>query len=147
MRASMFVHSMSPANSYPRIYRIYTVYTCCGLILTVVLSPLNTCMINQTLMLLSVLLRPVLLMLFTMVISLFCIVFTCTVEKPKLPENYEEQTWEKLKEAVIAIQTSKSIRYSLEELYQAVENMCNHKMASHLYHNLTGIFMCAMYFL
>lgn len=60
-------------------------------------------------------------------------------EKPKLPENYEEQTWEKLKEAVIAIQTSKSIRYSLEELYQAVENMCNHKMASHLYINLTGI--------
>ena len=60
------------------------------------------------------------------------------VEKPKLPENYEEQTWEKLKEAVIAIQTSKSIRYSLEELYQAVENMCNHKMASHLYLNLTS---------
>ncbi|XP_015188193.1 PREDICTED: cullin-4A-like isoform X1 [Polistes dominula] len=57
--------------------------------------------------------------------------------KPKLPENYQEQTWEKLQEAVIAIQTSKSIRYSLEELYQAVENMCNHKMASTLYANLT----------
>ncbi|KAJ1531537.1 hypothetical protein ONE63_000212 [Megalurothrips usitatus] len=60
-------------------------------------------------------------------------------EKPKLPDNYEEQTWEKLKEAVIAIQTSKSIRYSLEELYQAVENMCNHKMAPHLYLNLTEL--------
>ncbi|XP_066586611.1 cullin-4A [Prorops nasuta] len=57
--------------------------------------------------------------------------------KPKLPENYQEQTWEKLEEAVVAIQTSKSIRYSLEELYQAVENMCNHKMASNLYSNLT----------
>ncbi|XP_015123952.1 cullin-4A [Diachasma alloeum] len=57
--------------------------------------------------------------------------------KPKLPENYQEQTWEKLREAVVAIQTSKSIRYSLEELYQAVENMCNHKMASTLYANLT----------
>ncbi|KAL6260573.1 hypothetical protein P5V15_008094 [Pogonomyrmex californicus] len=57
--------------------------------------------------------------------------------KPKLPENYQEQTWEKLQEAVVAIQTSKSIRYSLEELYQAVENMCNHKMASTLYTNLT----------
>lgn len=54
-----------------------------------------------------------------------------------MPENYQEQTWEKLQEAVIAIQTSKSIRYSLEELYQAVENMCNHKMASTLYANLT----------
>lgn len=58
-------------------------------------------------------------------------------DKPKLPENYQEQTWEKLQEAVVAIQTSKSIRYSLEELYQAVENMCNHKMASTLYSNLT----------
>ncbi|XP_015587413.1 cullin-4A isoform X2 [Cephus cinctus] len=59
--------------------------------------------------------------------------------KPKLPENYQEQTWEKLREAVVAIQTSKSIRYSLEELYQAVENMCNHKMASTLYANLTEL--------
>ncbi|KOC61411.1 Cullin-4B [Habropoda laboriosa] len=59
--------------------------------------------------------------------------------KPKLPENYQEQTWEKLQEAVIAIQTSKSIRYSLEELYQAVENMCNHKMASTLYTKLARL--------
>ncbi|KAG7205670.1 hypothetical protein KM043_007620 [Ampulex compressa] len=59
--------------------------------------------------------------------------------KPKLPENYQEQTWEKLQEAVVAIQTSKSIRYSLEELYQAVENMCNHKMASTLYVKLTRL--------
>ncbi|XP_033220142.1 cullin-4A isoform X2 [Belonocnema kinseyi] len=59
--------------------------------------------------------------------------------KPKLPENYQEETWEKLREAVVAIQTSKSIRYSLEELYQAVENMCNHKMASTLYSNLTNL--------
>ncbi|RZF38435.1 hypothetical protein LSTR_LSTR011925 [Laodelphax striatellus] len=60
-------------------------------------------------------------------------------EKPKLPENYQEATWEKLKEAVIAIQTSKSIAYSLEELYQGVENMCNHKMASTLYTNLKAL--------
>lgn len=75
---------------------------------------------------------------------LLCLYFICFsitmvffLDKPKLPENYQEQTWEKLQEAVIAIQTSKSIRYSLEELYQAVENMCNHKMASTLYSNLT----------
>ncbi|KAG8229663.1 hypothetical protein J437_LFUL008596 [Ladona fulva] len=60
-------------------------------------------------------------------------------EKPKLPENYQEQTWDKLKEAVVAIQTSKSIGYSLEELYQAVENMCNHKMASQLYTKLNEL--------
>jgi cullin-4 len=67
------------------------------------------------------------------------------IDKPKLPDNYQEQTWDKLKEAVIAIQTSKSIRYSLEELYQAVENMCNHKMASTLYVNLTGKYHCRVF--
>uniref|UniRef100_A0A1B6CF55 Cullin-4A n=1 Tax=Clastoptera arizonana TaxID=38151 RepID=A0A1B6CF55_9HEMI len=60
-------------------------------------------------------------------------------EKPKLPENYQEITWEKLTEAVVAIQTSKSIAYSLEELYQAVENMCSHKMAPTLYGKLTAL--------
>lgn len=70
-----------------------------------------------------------------MFLNIIIIIFF--IDKPKLPENYQEQTWEKLQEAVVAIQTSKSIRYSLEELYQAVENMCNHKMASTLYSNLT----------
>ncbi|KAG5677740.1 hypothetical protein PVAND_007471 [Polypedilum vanderplanki] len=59
--------------------------------------------------------------------------------KPTLPENYQENTWQKLKEAVIAIQTSTPITYCLEELYQAVENMCSHKMDSQLYVNLTGL--------
>ncbi|XP_047984787.1 cullin-4A [Leguminivora glycinivorella] len=59
--------------------------------------------------------------------------------KPKLPENYQETTWSKLREAVVAIQTSTAIAYSLEELYQAVENMCSHKMASQLYVNLTNL--------
>ncbi|XP_063375392.1 cullin-4A [Cydia amplana] len=59
--------------------------------------------------------------------------------KPKLPENYQETTWGKLREAVVAIQTSTAIAYSLEELYQAVENMCSHKMASQLYVNLTNL--------
>ena len=62
----------------------------------------------------------------------------CIPECPKLPENYQEVTWSKLKEAVLAIQQSRSITYSLEELYQAVENMCNHKMAAQLYANLKG---------
>lgn len=59
--------------------------------------------------------------------------------KPVLPENYQEKTWEKLQKAVVAIQTSKSIEYSLEELYQAVENMCSHKMDSQLYSKLTAL--------
>ncbi|XP_014681402.1 PREDICTED: cullin-4A-like [Priapulus caudatus] len=57
-------------------------------------------------------------------------------DKPKLPENYQQQTWDKLKEAVIAIHKSTSIKSSLEELYQAVENMCSHKMAPLLYEQL-----------
>ncbi|XP_065344012.1 cullin-4A-like [Cloeon dipterum] len=57
-------------------------------------------------------------------------------ETPKLPLDYQEVTWAKLEEAVIAIQTSKSIKYSQEELFQGVENMCNHKMAQFLYTKL-----------
>lgn len=57
------------------------------------------------------------------------------VGKPNLPENYQETTWSKLREAVIAIQTSRAIAYSLEELYQAVENMCSHKVNTSFYEN------------
>lgn len=42
----------------------------------------------------------------------------CLLDKPKLPENYTDETWQKLKEAVEAIQNSTSIKYNLEELYQ-----------------------------
>lgn len=44
--------------------------------------------------------------------------FVLLTEKPKLPENYTQETWQKLKEAVEAIQNSTSIKYNLEELYQ-----------------------------
>ncbi|XP_051513802.1 cullin-4B isoform X1 [Myxocyprinus asiaticus] len=57
-------------------------------------------------------------------------------EKPKLPENYTNETWQKLKEAVEAIQNSTSIKYNLEELYQAVENLCFHKISAKLYKQL-----------
>ncbi|KAK0048820.1 cullin-4A [Biomphalaria pfeifferi] len=51
-------------------------------------------------------------------------------DKPSMPANFQEVTWEKLQGAVDAIHSSCSIRYSLEELYQAVENMCSYKMAT-----------------
>lgn len=44
-----------------------------------------------------------------------------------------------MQEAVIAIQQSKPIQYSLEELYQAVENMCSHKMDAQLYLKLSAL--------
>jgi cullin 4 len=59
--------------------------------------------------------------------------------KPALPDNFQEKTWKKLLEAVIAIQTSKAIAYSLEEIYKAVENLCSHKMGAQLYVNLTQL--------
>ncbi|KAJ3588071.1 hypothetical protein NHX12_011665 [Muraenolepis orangiensis] len=63
-------------------------------------------------------------------------------DKPKLPENYTHETWQKLKEAVEAIQNSTSIKYNLEELYQAVENLCSHKISAKLYKQLRKIDKC-----
>nr|CAB3234744.1 cullin-4A [Phallusia mammillata] len=59
--------------------------------------------------------------------------------KPVLPENYERETWRKLEEAVSAIHRSSFIRYSLEELYKAVENLCSHKIAKNLYSQLRDV--------
>lgn len=60
-------------------------------------------------------------------------------EKPKLPDNYQQETWVKLQEAVNAIHTRHAIRSSLEELYQAVENMCSYKMSASLYDQLKQV--------
>lgn len=60
-------------------------------------------------------------------------------EKPKLPENYKQLTWEKLRDAVVAIQTSKPITHSQEELYQAVENLCLNDMAAFLHDGLKDL--------
>lgn len=60
-------------------------------------------------------------------------------QKPLLPDNYQEQTWKILSEAVISIQTRTPIRYTLEELYQTVENVCNNNLAAALYTNLVEI--------
>uniref|UniRef100_A0A4W3IHG1 Cullin-4A n=1 Tax=Callorhinchus milii TaxID=7868 RepID=A0A4W3IHG1_CALMI len=57
-------------------------------------------------------------------------------DKPKLPDNYTQDTWQKLHEAVGAIQRSTSIKYNLEELYQAVENLCSYKVSPTLYKQL-----------
>ncbi|XP_072674512.1 cullin-4B-like isoform X2 [Canis lupus baileyi] len=41
-------------------------------------------------------------------------------DKPLILENYTEEAWQKLKEAVQAIQNNTSVQYSLEELYQSM---------------------------
>ncbi|XP_072268575.1 cullin-4A-like [Pyxicephalus adspersus] len=60
-------------------------------------------------------------------------------EKPKLPDNYTQDTWQKLHEAVKAIESSTSIKYNLEELYQAVENLCSYKVSHTLYKQLRQV--------
>uniref|UniRef100_A0A8C0R444 Cullin 4A n=1 Tax=Canis lupus dingo TaxID=286419 RepID=A0A8C0R444_CANLU len=60
-------------------------------------------------------------------------------DRPRLPDNYTQDTWQKLHEAVRAIQSSTSIRYNLEELYQAVENLCSHKVSPTLYKQLRQV--------
>ncbi|NXX17429.1 CUL4A protein, partial [Podargus strigoides] len=60
-------------------------------------------------------------------------------ERPKLPDNYTQNTWQKLHEAVEAIQSSVSIKYNLEELYQAVENLCSYKVSATLYKQLRQV--------
>ncbi|NWI42090.1 CUL4A protein, partial [Picathartes gymnocephalus] len=60
-------------------------------------------------------------------------------ERPKLPDNYTQDTWQKLHEAVGAIQNSISIKYNLEELYQAVENLCSYKVSATLYKQLRQV--------
>ena len=57
-------------------------------------------------------------------------------EKPKLPENYEEETWAKLRGAITAIQHKQPIEQSLEELYRACENLCHHNLQPMVYQRL-----------
>jgi len=45
-------------------------------------------------------------------------VILCLSDKPKLPENFQQETWQKLREAIDAIHKSHSIKSSLEELYK-----------------------------
>ena len=47
--------------------------------------------------------------------------------------------WRKLQEAIVAIYHERPISYTLQELYQAVENMCSYKMAPTLYGRLQRI--------
>lgn len=67
------------------------------------------------------------------------IVIKAWKEVPKLPENYQDEAWKKLEEAVVAIQQSKSIGSALEDLYQAVENLCTHQFAPLVYAKLKSL--------
>eukprot|EP00250_Pteridium_aquilinum_P020559 c24859_g8_i3 orf=217-2634(-) len=57
-------------------------------------------------------------------------------DKPKLPTDFEELTWAKIRDAITAIHLKQPVSCSLEELYRAVEDLCLHKMAGNLYNRL-----------
>lgn len=56
--------------------------------------------------------------------------------QPRLPENFELETWGKLQAAVAAVHTQVAVNHTLEELYGAVEDMCMHSLAANLYERL-----------
>ncbi|KAF9404479.1 Cullin-4, partial [Podila epigama] len=60
--------------------------------------------------------------------------FTVT---PSLPKDYEAKTWSVLQQAVQAIQKSKPVDSSLEELYKTCENLCHQKFGDSLYSKLS----------
>ncbi|KJE89856.1 Cullin 4 [Capsaspora owczarzaki ATCC 30864] len=57
---------------------------------------------------------------------------------PKLPPNYEQETWQKLQAAVRAVHEARPIDSYLEVLYEAVENLCLLGGGATLYERLTA---------
>lgn len=56
--------------------------------------------------------------------------------RPRVPENFQSDNWNRLENAVKAIHTSQSTSYSLEELYRAVSDLCLHGLSRDLYEKL-----------
>ncbi|KAL7102674.1 hypothetical protein ACP275_08G132900 [Erythranthe tilingii] len=56
--------------------------------------------------------------------------------KPTLPSNFEESTWEILKSAISTIFLKQPNPCDSEKLYQAVNNLCLHKLGGNLYQRI-----------
>ncbi|XP_071706228.1 cullin-4-like [Rutidosis leptorrhynchoides] len=56
--------------------------------------------------------------------------------KPSLPTNFEENTWSVLKSAISAIFLKQPDSCDLEKLYQAVNDLCLHKLGGNLYNRI-----------
>ncbi|PKU72713.1 cullin-4 [Dendrobium catenatum] len=56
--------------------------------------------------------------------------------KPTLPANFEENTWATLKSAITAIFLKQPDPCDSEKLYQAVSDLCLHKMGGNLYQRI-----------
>ncbi|KAG2227353.1 hypothetical protein INT45_004308 [Circinella minor] len=60
------------------------------------------------------------------------IVYNLKVERPPLPEGFEQDAWKKLKQAIHAIQNHTQPIESLEVLYQLCENLCQYNLGEKL---------------
>lgn len=58
--------------------------------------------------------------------------------QPKLPENFFDETWQKLRTALQAVYHKNASVISKEELYRAVEDLCVQKFAVQLYEKLSA---------
>ena len=56
--------------------------------------------------------------------------------KPRVPENFEANTWERLQAAVRAVHAKQPVSSSLESLYRAVEDICQQRLAGSIYEKL-----------
>ncbi|KAL5579798.1 hypothetical protein UlMin_012240 [Ulmus minor] len=70
-----------------------------------------------------------------LIFSIF-VPFLCLLTKPTLSTNFEEETWSKLKSAISAIFLKQPDSCDLEKLYQAVNDLCLHKMGGNLYQRI-----------
>ncbi|KAJ3333629.1 Cullin-4 [Blyttiomyces sp. JEL0837] len=59
--------------------------------------------------------------------------------KPKIPENFESETLDRLGKAVEAIHGKRAVSESLEELYKSCENLCIQKKGEVLYGRLRAL--------
>jgi cullin-4 len=57
-------------------------------------------------------------------------------QKPKLPDNYLEDTWKSLEQSVAAVHRSEFTGLHQETLYRAVEGLCGHQLGGELYKRL-----------
>ncbi|KAL5209221.1 hypothetical protein ABZP36_004844 [Zizania latifolia] len=58
------------------------------------------------------------------------------IGQPKLPKNFEEDTWAVLKDAITAIFLKQKLSCDVEKLYQAAGDLCLHKLGANLYERL-----------
>ena len=56
--------------------------------------------------------------------------------QPRLPDDFETTNWDRLQQAIHAVQAASPVSSSLEELYQAVEDLCVHNLGTKLYAQL-----------